>query len=246
MHLANPTQIFFPNKFHSTTVNEKIISLSIQTNRNDGWPRNKNALMPRFQLRWLYFFLGPSMDLSQDSSSAGFTGVLGSKSESVFSAQSLLPTSAGLVSHLLCDTLAITPSPLAPLHTGLWFGSVLLTTLLTKQCSQSITTSCCSTYLQNNLHFSDTPCFYWFWSCITHTTYFSSGNSLRVQKTCNWKSRTIGTTTTDRSAAQYYSKQYLCLHGVPCFISLSDFYIVIANEVNPNPRAMDNTSQPVF
>lgn len=59
MHLANPTQIFFPNKFHSTTVNEKIISLSIQTNRNDGWPRNKNALMPRFQLRWLYLFLGP-------------------------------------------------------------------------------------------------------------------------------------------------------------------------------------------
>lgn len=171
--------------------------------------------------------------------------MLGSKSESVFSAQSLLPTSAGLVSHLLCDTLAITPSPLAPLHTGLWFGSVLLTTLLTKQCSQSITTSCCSTY-RTTCTFQILRASIGFGAVLLTQHILLAVTALEYKKRAIENPEQSAPLQPHRSAAQCYSKQYLCLHGVPCFISLSDFYIVIADEVNPNPRAMDNTSQPVF
>lgn len=129
-----PSSNIFPKKFHSTTFNGGIGSLSIQINGNYGWSRNKNALMPRFQLRWLYFFwTSPKVQTyPRIPAQLDLLVCWGEIQECV---QSLLPTSAGLVSHLLCDTLAITSSPLAPLHTGLWFGSVLLTTLLTKQCS---------------------------------------------------------------------------------------------------------------
>lgn len=51
-----PSSNIFPEKFHSTTLNGKISSLSIQINGYYGWSRNKNTLTPRFQLRWLYFF----------------------------------------------------------------------------------------------------------------------------------------------------------------------------------------------
>lgn len=137
VHLVDPTQIFFPRNFiqqqlmeGSVLFQSRLLGImdenEIKMLCAQVWakvivfflgPIQKYGLILGFQLSWIYWRAGEQIQ------------------ECVHSAQSLLPTSAGLVSHPLCDTLAITSSPLAPLHTGLWFGTILLTTLLTKQCS---------------------------------------------------------------------------------------------------------------
>lgn len=196
-----PSSNIFPKKFHSTTFNGGIGSLSIQINGNYGWSRNKNALMPRFQLRWLYFFwTSPKVQTyPRIPAQLDLLVCWGEIQECVQCSvpfthlcRACFPPAVWHISHNFFPSCTIAHRTVVWLCTA---NNIIDKAMLLKY----NTTSCCSTYLWNNVHFSDTPCFYWFWSCITHTTYLTSTNSLRIEKTCNWKfRRTIGTTTTSQ------------------------------------------------